>query len=792
MKIRVKLLSVFLVWGLSLFSPSGFAHAAADAKGYMPAILSLLINDETISVTPTASLNVLDANVYTVDEPYSKVFPESNESAVFCFAYSLNQSNDPSAFVLTLNGVEQDAFLLKGEGEYCIQLDASLLVGSNSVVLENQSETSGTITNVDLVTQQFDLQLPRLNRLDWDVRAVRKVLKLFAFGGQAFDSQIVAWANMLPEVAIQEMLNFDEHNSKLSPLIPGERYPEAATQFASLVEFADNYMGLESFPNLPMDYSVRNHFRLLGQNLEESFYIMSTIRGLNPFRQRIGFWETNYHLALSLDATVSTTQMAHYYDVIMEAHESGASYEQVLALAAKTSAVAVQYGHENSVFFNGICFCNDDFAREIHQLYFGIFGVSDPSYHENVTIKNTSKMLTDMSVGPANPRFVNFGTNSHHVPTLTIFNPSDVYDTQVSGASASEKIDNLMMRSIEHVESLKNLPVMIVEGLADDTLNEDKKISLRAAWQSMGSNKNFLEFIRAYATSSLLHDELQSRSLTSFERAFYKANRFNIDNIEALYSYRNGGSVGRPLDDIITDDELVDVFRPEHNVFGGQTPKEAADSVAIFANNYNRATDQSLQFRNAAYCNDCDAGDSWAKDWRKVIPSVNGTYPAGHVARWLWEHTIGDLDDYTDLEEAHLLPLLAATRYYSISDDVGHNDRFYDLAYLLCMREDRIANNQSVATINDILSDLNYCSHQGGYSTQEKEWLNRQFTTSEISNDPTIQALLDQLHQTELPLGSEEGQVSRYANERINHALSFIFATPFVFGDENISSEASQ
>ncbi|MBL4674423.1 MAG: hypothetical protein JKX81_19335, partial [Arenicella sp.] len=719
---------------------------------------------------------------------FTAIFANIAQESLFCFVFTAPTDSPANNVELEINDVSH-TLSLSGNGEYCLPIVQAGSSLNHTLSLSTLTGPEIFISQIDVATQQTNLALPMLNRAEWNERAVRKVLKMFAFGGQAFDEQITSWANMLPNFAITEMLNFSEHNPKLSPLIPNEKYNEPEFQFGQLVDFAENYLGSEDFVNLPMSYQTRSHFRLEGNNLEEDFYVMATVRGLNPFRQRIGFWETNYHLALSLDATVTTAQMAYFYDVVMEAHESGVDYDEVMASAAKTSAVAVQYGHENNEFINGVCFCNDDFAREIHQLYFGIFGISDPDYHENISIKNTSKMLTDMSVGANNPETVEFGTQKHHLADLTIFHPSDVNSTVVSGSNASEKIDHLMTHSIEHVESLKNLPIMIIEGLADDNLSSIKKQLLRESWALLRSNKNFLEFVRNYAISELFFDAEQSRSLTSFERAFYKANKFNIDNIEAIYSYRNGGSVGRPLDDILTDDELVDVFRPEHNVFGGQTSKEAASSASIFEKNYNRSADQSLQFTNDAYCHDCDAGASWAKDWRKVIPSIDGRYPARHVAEWLWKHAVGDLDDYTMLEEAHLLPILAATRFYHIADDIGHNDRFFDLAFLLCVREDRIQNNQSINNIDEILSDLNYCSFSGGYTEQEKNWLNMEYLSPTIRDSAVIQSLLSQLAEVELPLDSTQGQVSRYANRRINHAMSFIFATPFVFADENLTEE---
>ena len=58
---------------------------------------------------------------------------------------------------------------------------------------------------------------------DWDETAVRKVLHVFAYGGQSTDAQITARAGMAPVQAITEILTFGAHNDKLSP-------PEDATR----------------------------------------------------------------------------------------------------------------------------------------------------------------------------------------------------------------------------------------------------------------------------------------------------------------------------------------------------------------------------------------------------------------------------------------------------------------------------------------------------------------------------------------------------------------------------------
>ena len=71
-------------------------------------------------------------------------------------------------------------------------------------------------------------------------------------------------------------------------------------------------------------------------------------------------------------------------------------YEEVLAQGALNAAIAYQYGHNHNVFFQGEFYGNEDFAREFHQLFFGILGENDHEYHELVSIKNTAKALTGM------------------------------------------------------------------------------------------------------------------------------------------------------------------------------------------------------------------------------------------------------------------------------------------------------------------------------------------------------------------------------------------------------------
>ena len=56
-----------------------------------------------------------------------------------------------------------------------------------------------------------------VKKKDWDEAHVRRILRAFAYGGQASDNQIQIWANMSASDAVQQMLSFDTTNPRLSP-----------------------------------------------------------------------------------------------------------------------------------------------------------------------------------------------------------------------------------------------------------------------------------------------------------------------------------------------------------------------------------------------------------------------------------------------------------------------------------------------------------------------------------------------------------------------------------------------
>ena len=726
----------------------------------------------------------------TVTDTAYAAFDRQAVGVEFCLDISSNQALLSGDIIVEINGEQAPVFEGK---DNCYSVPIGQQRSINYIVVRVvKPGVELTLNRVELASQQqSQLLLPRLTRGQWDEQAVRKVLKIFAFGGHATDTQILDWSDLRPQEAIVEMLNFSEHNLKLSPLAEGEIYTQTETNHGTLLGF-QNFISSPA-SNLPIPVDRRDQYGLNGYNFDDAYGRMITVRGLNPFRQKIGFWETNYHLAVNRDAGVSRTQIADYYDKIMAAHESGMPYHEVMGVAAKSAAVADQYGHDRNQWVYDrnldefVLRGNDDFAREIHQLFYGIFGVDDPN-HEDGTIRETAKMLTDMPI--QDQIIVNFGTERHHTADLTILGQT------VSGSNASQKIDSLMPISIEHPESLLNLPIMIISVLADDNLNEYRSNQLRASWASMGSDKNLLRFVQAYAISSLFHSKNQFKYLTSHERALYMANKHNLDNLEAYFggAYYSGRA-GRSVGGVISDDVAGEFYRPLHNVFGAQSALEASDSALAFENNYNRLTDEEYQLRDAVKCDTCDQGQPWEKKWKDVLPTrSDGQYYVADVAEWLWNHVVGNLDNYTDLERAHLYSWLGAARINPDSSSDG--DHPMDFNLVMCVAENyQLRQSTSAAPLDFILLGGrwdDYCrpddENTSGYTTAEQEALNRVYTGQSIGNNVLAQDLLSQLGAMTLPLqattGSNGGDdVREHTLERINNALGFIFTTPFVFAE---------
>ncbi len=556
----------------------------------------------------------------------------------------------------------------------------------------------------------------------WDETAVRKVLHLFAYGGFAPDEQIQVWADMDPGSAIVQMITLDTNNQLLSP---ADSYDRLSRHDGTLTGLSQLWSSRRSANKMPR--KNRERFEAASHNSPARTWLHAVgKRGLNPVRQKIGFMETNYHLVANLDAGVFNQQLFRYYDDILLSLADRRPYQDMLTTAAASAAIAVQYNHQENRFVDGKFEGNEDFAREYHQLFFGILGEYDPGYHEMTTIRGTAKALTDMNVERIegwrgdyylSPE-VDFGTEFHYPGSLEI-----LYET-IEGENALEKISNLSQFAIEHQESLDNLPVMLVRFLADDNLDDDKKGQIRAMWAGL-DEKDLLTFIRKYAVSTTFHNASRVKYWPSIERQLIISNLLTLTNRESYLGYyypehylRNDG---------------VAVFRPTHNVFGQQTGLEASDEPSIFKESYNRSIDGFWFFARHH-----EQDDRWEKDWAAVIPQTeDGSFRVQAVGEWLWNRFAADgLKKFGMLERAQVYALLAS------GTDFGY---FVD------------ASNAAAV-----------------YSAQE------------IETDPLLQEFMQDLALTRMNLDSEDSEKRRTANFRVGLAIGFIAATPYVFAQEGL------
>jgi hypothetical protein len=551
----------------------------------------------------------------------------------------------------------------------------------------------------------------------WDDGAVRQVLDIFAYGGHATDSQINYWAEMRPDQAIVEMLTFEQHNLLLSPPASSD-HDKLYLRDGTLRGLGEFWSSDDEHNGVHEDHRDR-YVPVIG--IKNIWLRAAVSRGLNPFRQKIGLWETNYHLAANLDNNVFKGQMLRYYDDIMEAHASGLPYQEVLSIAATSAAIASQYGHWSNRYKDNVCLCNEDFAREYYQLFFGILGENAPDHHETVTIKNTALALTGIRFQKTPDGRRGDGllfTSEYHYP-----GELEMLGVSYWGENALERIEQVSRDAINHPESLDNLPVMIVGGIADDNLDGYKIAKLRHAWASM-QEKNLLTFLRAYAVSTLFHNSDRIKYLSSIDRQIKTANSIILSNEEAYLV----------LDRVLSiEGEGVRVFHPTHNVFGNQTGLEAYNSADVFRHNYNRVTAKSHTFRMSEAGN---LGGSWTKDWGANIPAnADGDYLVKEVAEWLWIRFVGDeLKNLGSLERAHIYAFLSSGE---------------DLASLVSPEQPDIV-----------------------------------ITTSDLQADPDLSMLIEDLGGISMLLGSKDKDERRYANELVGQAINFIVGTPYMFVNE--------
>ena len=177
------------------------------------------------------------------------------------------------------------------------------------------------------------------------------------------------------------------------------------------------------------------------------------------------------------------------------------------------------------------------------------------------------------------------------------------------------------------------------------------------------SNKNFLKFIQNYATSKLFHSINRIKYRTSIDRNILLTNKYTLDNYESYHelNYQTSSKDG------------FEPFSLLHDVFGHQTGKEAFNSPEVFANAYTNATQKNWHFRyyhetlvndDGTKIVDEETGATlytpWIKEWGKVIPAnSDNKYIVKDVAKWLWNHFVGDNGrNFGTLEKAHIYALL--------------------------------------------------------------------------------------------------------------------------------------
>lgn len=501
-----------------------------------------------------------------------------------------------------------------------------------------------------------------LTDAEWDEIAVRKVLQVFAYGGFAGDAQVRAWAAMPPVSAIAEMLTFDKVNLKLSPAEPYDRLDLVDS---TLTGMARHFSSAAS--RIPGDEKAAYRHGTL-HSASRCWYKMMTLRGINPVRNRIGYWATNHHMAANFNAAVSQDQLYDYYDMIMNALAADQSFDQVLAQAAVHSAIAVQYRHfryRNYDFGNyfrpdGTWQGNENFGREFFQLFFGILGYSQAytkEYHEKTTIPNMARALSDIWLtyhDGANAGWdarAAYRTEGQYKGTL------DILGYAVPGATAVDRVTFIAPHAIANDESLRNLPVRIVRAIADDTITPETASGLADLWRSL-PRKSLLAFLRHYAVSTLFHNPGRVKYWNTIERNLLHANMATTGNYETYRDFYH-------VRDFI-EEEGQKIFSLDHDVFGGQTGPDAANNSKTFKRTYDRAIERSHYYMRRT------DGTGWRKDWGALVPGESATA----ATEWLWTRFTAEPPSAMGLmERYHLQALVGAgvdLAWYVDPADPGH------------------------------------------------------------------------------------------------------------------------
>ncbi|WP_114417806.1 DUF1800 family protein [Marinospirillum perlucidum] len=458
------------------------------------------------------------------------------------------------------------------------------------------------------------------------------------------------------------------------PLVSPLQTASATGEHGSLQGLSDFWSSNHAQNLIPA--ASRDNYTLDAWRAPERIWVRAAhTPGLNPARQKIGFYLTNYHLAANQDAGVTRHQIVNYYDQIMEAVAADLSFDQVLTRAAGHAAIAVQYNHKENHFDGGAYQVNEDFAREYFQLFFGILSDRNGSddYHENTSIPNMARLLTEMY--PEERRGAASATMIYE--NYKIGSPLEILHHTISAGNAQEALEQLGPLAIQHPDSLNNLPIIIVQWLADDTLSDypARQQRIRDYWASL-DEKNLMTFLKGYATSTDFHTGERIKYYSTFDRSLILSNRMITDVQDAVRNiYDPQGSI---------NSSGFSVFRPHHNVFGAQTGEDAYGSSEYFLRTFNRFTRDSWRFARTTRHEDDTL--VWEKDWSGLLPPAESGFScltAKTVGEWLWQRFVADgLKNFGPLERVQVYALInngkdaAATWHEAYVGGVAYDSQF--------------------------------------------------------------------------------------------------------------------
>ena len=599
---------------------------------------------------------------------------------------------------------------------------------------------------------------------EWNESAVRKVLHTFTYGGFASDKQIHIWAEMHPKLAIAEILTFEPVNPKLSPA------EDASANYGGSLKELQEFWGAQlttspvnqdkwrqySFLTTAADGTTTN---LSTQNLKNTWMQATNTHGVNPFLHKVGMYLTNYQMSIRVSKTRAAMFRKFYDQTLVDLARSGRgeiNFFDLLADGASSAAVSRAYRHMYNRYINNRFYGNDDFAREFHQLFFKIQGVTEvgttekpgQAYHENVTIEHTAWLLTGMNLTRQIDAFGSTDQNDwllfpidfystynvkyHHAPCLEIYN-SALQTPNICGATAKDKLFNLAQVAGYHPESLDNMPVALIDHFADDNIDNTKRATIRQAWKET-EPKDLLAFLQSYAISETFHQHNTFKFHNAFDRNLIVQNKNTLSNEESFSRNKSLFSQMRT--------EGAEIFHPAHDVFGGQTGLQAANNPNIFKAAYTRnvLNPNVLGEVERTYTDASGNVKVWQKNWGSIAPYHNNTFFVKQVAFWLWDRFIAD--------DAINFDIQAKAQIYSMLA------KGTDFGYLASI------------------------TYPGVFTADQA------FSSTDIENNPDLHALYDSLKHDIINLESEDPVLRKKANENIGLAVNFITATPYVFALE--------